>query len=510
MKKEVKIPLFWKFTIAIAGTVALFGIINLYLINYAVYDLFEIELTRHGKNTATSIAERSIDPIVYNDLATLNRIVNDQKRIDSTIVYIFILNQNNKVLAHTFEQTVPAELITANALGPANKFSSIEIRRKHKQESTIRDMAIPILDGNLGTVRIGLCEEDYIKSINRTSRIFLLMVILFLIFGIMGAFFFSYIITNPIKEISNFAKNIELDSLDVQNTDFETIINSSELVKWKNLLNTNDEIDELISSFGGMVSRLRNTYAELQKAQNSLFQSEKMAALGTLSAGLAHEINNPIAGMQSCIRRLKESPDNLKQNISYLELMEDAVSKIEKVVGGLLHFSRKPEMEFKEVNLLEIVESVLLLTAYRLEKSRITISKSYSNEPVIISASTNHMEQVVLNLVLNSIDAIEEKKMYEPEHSGKIHFDIFEHGNSIELEISDNGIGVPEDNLNDIFDPFFTHKKVRQGTGLGLSVCYSIVEQHKGSFRSEINKEGGLSIYISLPKPHKNKKINNK
>ena len=132
MNRQLNIPLFWKFTIAIIGTVALFSIINLYSINYAVYGLFETELMHHGKITATSIAERSIDPIAYGDLATLDRIVTDQKNIDPTIAYIFIIGKNKNLLAHTFEQTVPTDLLNANNNSADDSIYTIKIQRKEK------------------------------------------------------------------------------------------------------------------------------------------------------------------------------------------------------------------------------------------------------------------------------------------------------------------------------------------------------------------------------------------
>ncbi|VAW24741.1 hypothetical protein MNBD_BACTEROID01-850 [hydrothermal vent metagenome] len=500
MKKTVRINLFWKFLIAISATIILFGTINLYFTKYTVYDLFETGLNRQGRNTAISIAQRSIDPIFYNDLATLNQIVSNQKQIDSTLAYIFIINNKKEIIAHTFEQAVPQQLIDANILVPYSKSSIVEITPKNNPHVVIRDFAVPILNGNLGVIRLGLFEVGYAKSINKASMIFLEMIALFLVFGILGALFFSYIITFPLRRISKIAKSIELGTLDIQEEDFETTINRLELVRGKFFFNVTDEIDVLIYSFGEMVSRLRTAYDDLQKTQNSLFQSAKMASLGTLSAGLAHEINNPIAGIRSSIRRLSESPKNVKQNISYLKMMDDAVNKIEKVVTGLLGFTRKPDLEFKEVNVVNIIENVLMLTAYQLEKSRITVKKRFDGRDIIISASANHIEQVILNIILNSIDAIEEKMLHEPEHMGEINIMVNDRGDKVEFEIADNGIGINEQDLNGIFDPFYTQKKVRQGIGLGLAVSFSIVERHIGRIYAANNNLGGLSLIVILPK----------
>jgi two-component system, NtrC family, sensor kinase len=497
MKKSFSLSLFWKFTIAIAATIALLGSINLYFIYFAVYDLFEKELTRHGNTMAIRIAERSVTPILYDDLATLNTIVSENKEIDGNISYIFILDADRNILAHTFEDGVPAMLLKAN-LPNEQPNSIVFIKDSNNPGSVIRDMAIPILDGHLGMIRMGLNEESYTSSIRKTTRVFLLMVLLFLIFGIIGSFILSYIITTPIKIISNTADKLNLDTLQV--LDFQKVdIKHDKSLRLKNLLNIQDEIDILISKFYEMVSRLQNTYKELQVTQISLFQSEKMASLGALSAGIAHEINNPIAGIQNCVRRISEAPDNIKQNTQYLEMMSEAVDRIEKVVGGILNYSRKHELVLEKVNLKDIINSVLLLSAYQLEKSHIQITKVYPPEVPLVSASANHIEQVVLNLLINSIDAINEKMQHDKEFTGEIEFKIWSDPNNVGLEISDNGVGVPKDQLTSIFDPFFTLKKVRQGTGLGLSVCYNIIQQHKGKIIANLKRDGGMSFAITLP-----------
>lgn len=498
MKNGLSLSLFWKFTIAIAATVALFGSINLYFINYAVYDLFEKELTRHGFTTGRNIAERSVDPILYDDLAALNFIVSETKRIDSAVAYVFILDKNNEPLAHSFETAVPLQLRHLNIPDQSGDHSTLLIEGIRNERAAIRDMAIPILEGNLGTVRLGLYEENYFSSIKGTTRIFLIMVLLFLAFGIVGAFLFSYVITTPIKAISDTADKLDLKTIHGLNLQKDDLTNIRAM-RLKNFLNVRDEIDVLILRFEEMALRLQNTYSELQRTQVSLFQSEKMASLGALSAGIAHEINNPIAGMQNCLRRLSDAPENVKQNEVYLEMMKEAVNKIERVVSGILNYSRKRELVLERVNLCDATENVLELTSYQLEKANISVVKNYVPEIAFVRASQNHLEQVVLNLLLNSIDAIAERKQKSAEPPGAISIGIRRVGDKFEFEISDNGIGLPLSQLNYIFDPFFSMKKVRQGTGLGLSISYNIIQQHGGKISAYIKKEGGMRFIVTLP-----------
>ena len=494
MNNKLFVPLFWKFTIALTAIVTLFGSVNLYFINFAVYDLFEKEINRHGLTITKSIAERSVDDILYDDLSNLNKLVSDKMRIDANIAYIFIVDENNHILAHTFNDIVPISLLKLKTF--KNKETIQRIVDKNFSNISIRDFSIPILQGNLGKVRVGIFEDNFNTSINKINRFFLLMVLLFLALGVLGAFIFSYVITFPIKKISKLADNLDLKSNHIVSEINENVGFFQTIILNKSI---EDEIDVLTNKFNEMMLRLKQTYSDLNEAQSSLIQSEKMASLGTLSAGLAHEINNPIAGIKNCMRRIAENPKNIVQNIVYIEMMEEAVLKIEKVVGGLLNFTRKPKVEYATVQLKDIIDNVLLLSAFQLEKSRITLNKKYQENLPPTIASSNQIEQVILNLLLNSIDAINEKKEENPHFIGEIYLNLYHNKEYVEFEISDNGIGVPEDKLQAIFDPFFTLKKARQGTGLGLTVCYNIIEQHQGKIVAKLNSKEGMKFIISLP-----------
>lgn len=491
--KFFSVPLFWKFTIAIVIVVTLFGSANLYFLSYSINDLFEKELSNNGLISSKILADRSTEPILYNDLASLNKLVSETKSINKNIAYIFILDAGNHVLAHTFPKEVPTSLIK---IKKDNQIQTINLEYEEGVTTLIRDISAPIIDNSVGQVRMGFYEDEYLNTLNVAKSFFLALVVIFLIVGILAAFIFSYIITKPINLLSNTAKKINLEqfNLNAYDVDKKDIITS-----WKNPFGVHDEIDDLFETFNGMIKRLEKTYTELQNAQESLMQSEKVAAIGTLSAGIAHEINNPIAGIQNCLKRISDNPDNIKQNIKYIELMDEAINKIKYVVQGLLNFSRKQELEFNHVDLRAVVENVLLLTSYQLEKSQIGFTKNYENNLPAVKGSKNHLEQVVLNLLINAIDSINELKFNEPETKGEIKINILRKLNFLKLEIIDNGIGIPVEKINNVFDPFFTMKKIKQGTGLGLSVSYNIILQHNGKIKAIRNKEKGMSFIIYLP-----------
>lgn len=295
------------------------------------------------------------------------------------------------------------------------------------------------------------------------------------------------------------SENLNLDSLETSGNDEELSIMDNSVLKFKKDFRVTDEIDVLTNKFNEMLLRLKKTYTELQNAQESLMQSEKIAALGILSAGIAHEINNPIAGIQNCLKRISEKPENIKQNIRYIELMEEAIYKIKTVVQGLLNFSRKHELVLSEVNITQVIENTLLLIAFQLEKSRIAIVKNYPKHIPIIKGSFNHLEQVFLNLLINAIDAIDEEKQENPDTNGEIDITIKTSNNFLCIEIKDNGIGISKDKLKQIFDPFYTFKKIKQGTGLGLAVSFNILEEHNGKIIAVNNTNQGMLFKIFLP-----------
>jgi two-component system NtrC family sensor kinase len=499
MKHKLSLPLFWKFTIAIVFVVAIFGSVNLYFLNSSLQELSNKEINSDGFSTANVIAERSIDPILYDDISYLDKMVSDNLKADSRIAYVIITSKSGDVLAHTFENIVPKRLLALNSLDNKDLKNIVRIKDKNNPGKIIRNMVVPILEGNLGHVSIGVYEANFLNSIKSINSFFLSMIALFLFFGILGALVFSYIITFPIKKISRMSENLNLDSLETSSNTREFTGIDNSVIKFKRNFRVTDEIDVLTNKFNEMLLRLKKTYSELQSAQKSLMQSEKIAALGTLSSGIAHEINNPIAGIQNCLKRISDNPENIKQNINYIELMEEAIHKIKTVVQSLLNFSRKQEMVFAEISINHAIENTLLLIGYQLEKSRIAIVKNYPKRVPMIKGSLNHLEQVFLNLMINAIDAIDEKRLKNKDTHGEISITIRIVDTFLCVEIKDNGVGISKDKLKQIFDPFYTFKKIKQGTGLGLAVSFNILEEHKGKLTAENNKKQGMTFKVYLP-----------
>ena len=490
--KTFRLPLFWKFAIRSTIIIAMFGTINIYLLWSSVYKSFEKEIDKRCKVLAKIVSDKSLTPLVYGDDLSLYNILDEIKQSDPSISYIFILNNANNLVAQTYNINIPEGLLNANALS-LGEYNINVIKTKNFKYPVIRDIAYPILNGEVGTVRLGIVEEHIQQEMTAATNNFLIMIIAFLVIGLVGALFFSYMITSPIKKISQKAQIIDLNFIDTE--DYQIYSR-----KKKKLFNiqVHDEMDILVTKFSEMLSRLKNSYLELKKTQGALVQAEKLASLGTLSAGVAHEINNPISGIKNCANRIIKNPQNVEQNVKYIELIKDATNKIETVVQQLLKFSRKQDILMEKTDLNLAIKSAISLTRHKLESSHIVINAIYE-DGCFVNGSANHLEQVFVNLILNSQDAIQERKENEPNHIGNIEIDVKCFNDKVNIQFKDNGTGIPDAIKDKIFDPFFTSKKVGKGTGLGLSVSFNLIKEHGGKILFSSNEGTGTEFNIELP-----------
>jgi len=490
--KSIQFPLFWKFATVSTLIVLIFGAINIFLLWSSVYKSFEKEIDKRCNVLAKIIAEKSLTPIVYDDEISLHNILDEIKQSDPSISYIFIINKDAELLAHTYEINIPRGLLEANELKDGKPNIKL-IQSNNYKYPTIRDIAYPILNGELGTVRLGIVEEHIQSELSAASNYLIIMMLFFLIFGILGAFFFSHLITSPIKKISHFAQEINLHSINSQN---HPVIEPKKIKIFN--VHVNDELDILVTKFSEMINRLNKSHIELKETQEALIQAEKLAALGTLSAGVAHEINNPISGIKNCINRINKAPNNVVQNINYIILIQEAVQKIENVVKHLLNFSRKQNVVFKKVDVVKIIEQSIELSGHNLFAKQIHF-QFYSTEPYVIMGSANHLEQVFVNIIINSIDAIKERMKTDTELNGEILISLQKVSKKVYIHFKDNGSGVPEDIKNRIFNPFFTSKNVGEGTGLGLSISFNLIKEHKGNISFSSTEGSGTEFVIELP-----------
>lgn len=234
--------------------------------------------------------------------------------------------------------------------------------------------------------------------------------------------------------------------------------------------------------------------------QARLLHQDKMISLGKLAASVVHEINNPLSGILNYTRLMIKilsrgvlSQENTQKFQSYLALMESEISRCSKIVSNLLAFSRKSKLEFSEVDVNELVKKCILLSEHKLVLQNIRMETRLQQDMPKVLGDFNQLQQCVINLIFNAIDAMPEGGAITIESSFNPEKKL------VELAVSDTGVGVPKEDLIYIFDPFFTTKKEGKGLGLGLSTVYGIIDRHKGtiSVESEVNK--GTRFALKLP-----------
>jgi len=489
--KTIKLPLFWKFAITIVLIVVVFGLINMFILWKSVYKSFENEIDKRSVVLSSIVSEKAVNPIEYDEVVNLYKILDDMMRSDSSIAYIFIQDQNGNVIAKTFSNSVPPSLLTANSLR-GGSYNIELLNANHYKYKTIRDIAFPILGGNIGTVRLGLIEDSIRTEIKGATKSLLTMILLFLVIGLLGAMGFSYFITSPIHDISQQAQIVNLDSLSED-------IDTNKLPWYKRVFNIyfSDELDLLVDKFRDMLLRLKQNYNELQKTRDSIVQAEKMAAIGTLTAGIGHEINNPISGIKNCLNRISKQPENIEQTQNYIHLIQEATDKIENVTRHLLDFSRKQEAVFSTIEMKDPLESAISLITFKAQKAQIFLNRNYQKGGRVYG-NQNRLEQVFLNLLLNSIDSIIEIKEKNPEYRGEIIVTLKQENNLVVVQIEDNGAGIDAKHERNIFDPFYTSKDAGKGTGLGLYVSFNIIKEHQGEIYFSSKPGRGTTFYIEL------------
>lgn len=266
-----------------------------------------------------------------------------------------------------------------------------------------------------------------------------------------------------------------------------------------------DEIGQLAHGFNFMAASLAESYAslelkveertkQLQDLQQQLIQAAKMSAVGRMLSGMAHELNNPLAvimgNTELATRKLIAAGADAR-DIKFMDNLHEQGDRCRKIVANLLQFARQEPPSLEAVRLNDLVERALQLREYELTTRNIELIREFDPANTVFCADPNKIVQVVLNLLNNAHDAIRES-----ERAGIIWVRTSTEAGQVRLEFSDNGTGLREPER--VFDPFYTTKEVGQGTGLGLSVCYGIVEEHYGSIRAE-NWEQGARFTILLP-----------
>jgi len=226
-------------------------------------------------------------------------------------------------------------------------------------------------------------------------------------------------------------------------------------------------------------------------ARRQIGQSEKLASIGRLAAGVAHEINNPLTGVLTFAHLLREKPNMDDQDRQDLDLIIHETSRAAEIVRGLLDFARERPALKEPLDLNDVVRRTMRLIRNQKSFERIVIQEELRDVLPAVEGDRNQLQQVFLNLSLNACEAMP--------NGGTLTITTVADGDRVQVRMHDTGCGISPEHLPQIFEPFFTTKPVGKGTGLGLSVSYGIVEQHGGALEVETEEGKGSTFIIRLP-----------
>lgn len=305
----------------------------------------------------------------------------------------------------------------------------------------------------------------------------------YLVFSVISALIPNLLLLSLVlRTISRPLQRITLAAVEVAKGGYGTEVD---------LRKSNDEIGLLANSFNEMSRKMASDIAELQRLNDQLIRTEKLAAMGTLAAGVAHEVNNPLASISSLVQMMRSQEGHSAETREKLNLISDQIQRITQVTNDMTNFARVRPAAKTDVDINEIVMTSLRLAKFNKAFQDLTIDTHLSDGLPPVYADEDQLQQVCLNLFLNARDAIM--------GDGSVLVRTSENMNEVHIEIADSGSGIADSDRPLIFDPFFTTKSAGRGTGLGLAVCYGIVTAHGGRIEVENNQPKGTKFKVVLP-----------
>jgi len=248
------------------------------------------------------------------------------------------------------------------------------------------------------------------------------------------------------------------------------------------------------------ISSLEAANEEIKKTRDEMVKSEKMASVGRLATGVAHEIGNPLGIILGYIELLQRGDLSGLERKDFLKRMASEMTRIHRIIRDLLDFSRPTSRELHDTNAHEILEEVLNILSPQPLFEKIHIKRSLKAESVVVKLAQDSLKQVFLNIIINAVDAMDDDHIRAEDFlEPTLTLESFNEEGVLIMRFSDTGCGISPDEIKRIFDPFFTTKEPGKGTGLGLSICYTMMDQAGGGIHAESEPGGGTTVILDIP-----------
>jgi two-component system C4-dicarboxylate transport sensor histidine kinase DctB len=342
--------------------------------------------------------------------------------------------------------------------------------------------------------------EGAIKSINSSIRNILLLSLISL--SVACAISWFYVRRNVLQRIIELQQNMRAIASSQLDTQIR-IVGHDEVSSMARDLQyfqqTAREVERTNQILAAEIEERVAAEAQLKAAQNELVQAGKLAALGQLGVGITHEINQPLTAIASHLhtagRHMEQGQIGKAQNS--LDKIRQLLTKITRITKHLKAFARVAGTELTPVCLEMVIQDAIELMSNQIQEQHCTLSYQATDSKIFVLAEPIRLEQVMVNLISNAVDALSSSPLKQ------LSIIVYEHDDKIMIDVKDTGIGIEEDNLEQIFDPFFTQKEVGQGLGLGLSISYNIVQDFGGQIRVTSTPENGSRFTLELKKAEK-------
>ena len=388
--------------------------------------------------------------------------------------YVLVTNDSGSVTHASRPEMVGSAFVRALTPADFGGEPQADEQLDSNDEKVLEVRSALLYDGDfLGTLAVGFSMEPIERQVRDVAgKAGLVALILMLGNSIMTAIYVETLI-RPILHLNQTMKRAGEGDLTVRAP-----------------TRHGDEVAELADVFNRMMEELEAARGreELQRAQ--LAHTEKMAAVGTLAAGVAHEVNNPLSGVLASIENMRDNPNDEAMRDRYVELIADGLKRIERTVANLLNFARPREIKLERTSINHNLRHVVELVGYQLRAAEVEVNWDLDDDPAVVEADHFQMEQLFLNLVLNALDAMRS--------GGTLSLRTRVRGGKVIAEVRDTGHGIPAEIRDRIFDPFFTTREVGEGTGLGLAVSGSIVAAHGGWLELETAVGRGTTFRVIM------------
>ncbi len=473
-------------TVAIVSVMTFIGSVAVIREREMLYSNTEKQGILLGETLAIPV----IHDLIYERLGLIeegglldNYVMEIYKRKYLDLLFISILDVNGRVVSHNditeYGKIYSDELYLK---GLNSKDTVVEYYKKDGYDALFFAVPLVISEKRWGT----LIFSTSLKNVDNQLQKTVFFICVFTVFLIAGGFVTVMVLLRrfitPITELSKTMETADERGFDVK-------VN----------IKGNDELALLGQQFNSMIARIKEANNKLKEAHDSLVRTEKLASIGILASGVAHEINNPLGGLFNCIEMIKRNPKRIEVSLKYLDLTYEGLKKIENTVNKLLWMSKKTTHRPLNLDLHSAVNNILSFIDYRMRKNNVAFINRCPKD-LNIFIDIHDLQQMLLNLFINSLQAMKK--------GGTIVFDAWTNDSSIYMEIKDTGEGIPEEHKKHIFDPFFTTKSAQEGTGLGLWLTYQIVSVYNGeiNFNSEPNRGTVFVIRLPIQEQHNDNK----